>query len=185
MKKLIFSIVLMGIVFSSYAQKVIRLDEVTMELSSEALKLNPDSQTLIVNLPEKYTGHFNESPLRFVRENFDIQKFIIANRDADYEHYDVYFKTNKGDLKVRFNNKGDLLTSYQVFKDVKMPYATAVSILKQNPNYSIVGNKHIASSRNSWTLDKEFFKVKLRNGSKSKNIRVDLDKSGMGKLAAM
>lgn len=183
MKKLIFGIVFMGIVFSSYAQEVIRLDEVTMELSSEALKLDPDSQTLIVSIPEKYTGHFNESPLRFVRENFDIQKFIAANQDS-YDVYEVFFKTNKGDLKVRFNEQGELLTSHQVFKNVKMPYATAVSILKQNPNYSIVGNKHIASSRNSWTLNKEFFKVKLRNGTKSKNIKVNLDKSGMGKLAA-
>ncbi|HEY9185670.1 MAG TPA: hypothetical protein VIM94_10115 [Salegentibacter sp.] len=185
MKKLIFSIVLMGIVFSSYAQTVIPLDEVTMELSSEALKLNPDSQSLIVKLPEKYTGHFSENPLRFVRENFDIQKFIVANRDSDYDHFDVYFKTNKGDLKVRFNKKGDLLSSYQVFKNVKMPYATAVSILKQNPNYSIIGNKHIASSKNSWTLNKEYYKIKLKNGSKNKNIKINLDRSGMGKIAGM
>ncbi|MDR9456229.1 MAG: hypothetical protein RI572_02360 [Salegentibacter sp.] len=185
MKKLIFSIVFMGIVFSSYAQKVIRLDEVTMELSSEALKLDPDSHALTVSIPEKYTGHFNESPLRFVRENFDIQKFIAANRDSDYDIYEVSFKTNKGDLKVKFNEQGELLTSHQVFKNVKMPYETTVSILKQNPNYSIVGNKHIASSRNSWVLDKEFYKIKLRNGSKSKNIKVNLDKSGMGKIAAM
>ncbi|MGY5849450.1 hypothetical protein [Salegentibacter sp. F14] len=184
MKKLIFAVVLMGVVFSSYAQKVIRLDEVTMELASETLKLNPDSQTLIVSIPERYSGHFQENPLRFVRENFDIQRFIAANRDAEYEVYDVHFKTNKGDLKVRFNQNGELLTSYQLFKNVRMPYATAVSILNQNPNYTIEGNKHIASSRGSWTLNKEIFKVKLRNGSKTKNIKVNLDKSGMGILAA-
>ncbi|HSP11921.1 MAG TPA: hypothetical protein VLO29_05285 [Salegentibacter sp.] len=185
MKKLIFSMVFMGMVFSSYAQKVIRLDEVTMELSSEALRLDPNSNSLIVDIPEKYTGHFSESPLRFVRENFDIQKFIVANRDSDYDFYDVSFKTNKGNLKVRFNDRGDLLTSYQVFKNVKMPYATTANVLRQNPDYSIIANKHIASSRNSWTLNKEFYKIKLRNGTKTKNIKVDLDKSGMGKLAGM
>ena len=185
MKKLIFSLVFMGIVFSSYAQEVIRLDEVTMDLSYEALKLDPDTQTLIVNIPEKYNGHFSENPLRFVRENFDIQKFILANRDANYDIYSVAFKTTKGDLKLRFNNRGELLTSYQVFKNVNMPVATTVSILKQNPDYDIVGNKHVASSRNSWVLDKEFYKVKLKNGTKSKKIKVNLDKSGMGKIAGM
>lgn len=179
------SILFLGFVISGHAQKIIRLDEMTLRANPNALRLDESSNSIIVSVPERYTGEFSTNPLKFARNNFEIKEFIIANEDLGYDTYDVTFKTSKGHLLVKYDATGEMLAARQSFKDVNVPYDILVPVLKSNRDYKYVANKHIASSKGNWTFDKEQYRLKLKNGSKTKNVKVDIDKSRTGRVAVV
>lgn len=183
MKKLILLLLFVAFLSQGQAQ-VIMLDELTLKSNPSLLKLENENSSLRINIPEKYAGHFYSNPLKFARENFDVQQLVDANIGSDIDRYEVVFKTNKGALDVIFDNDGRLISTYQHFKNVPMSKDIVVGIMKDNPGYLILDNKHIASSKGSWVADKEFYKVKLKNGKDSKTVRVDLSRTRDGYAVA-
>ena len=67
------------------------------------------------------------------------------------------------------------MKSNQQFKDVYMPYATTMEILKNNPGSYMLSNKHVAVSK-EWNITKEYYKVKLQNqdGKQRKMVKVNV-----------
>lgn len=183
MKNLMLGIFLLGFVVSGYAQKVIRLDDVNLKANSEALKLD-DNSSIIINVPEAYKGEFYENTLGFARNKFDIKEFVLVNEDQNFDSYDVTFKTTKGDLNVGYDKIGEMTSAQQSFKDVAMPHPLMMKLLRANEGYRIVGTRHIGISKGNWTFDKEYYKVKLKNGKKSKTVKINVDKSLSGRVAA-
>ncbi|MFD1095871.1 hypothetical protein [Salegentibacter chungangensis] len=174
MKKIILIVLFLSFVISSaQAQKVVRLEELKMTYSPESLILDPNTNSLSIVVSENYAGEFAENPLVFVRENFDIYQFIEANADSDFISYEVNFRTGKGFLDAEYDKEGNLLSSYSDFKNIALPYQMIVDIAKSNPGWQIVKNRHVAIS-NEWDITKEYYKVKLADGNKRKNVKIDL-----------
>lgn len=174
MKKLFLSLLFIGFIGVMQAQ-VVELKEARVILSADDWRMDPNTNSVTIQIPELYAGEFSANPLKFVRDNFDIASFIDANRNQKYEGYSVVFNTGKGHLNTEYDKHGNLMRSYQQFKDVYMPYETTVEILKNNPDSYVVGNKHIAYSK-EWSITKEFYKVKLQNadGKQRKTVKVNV-----------
>jgi hypothetical protein len=168
----------------SYSQKVIKLDQLKMEFNPQSLVIDEASNSLTFNVSEDYIGQFHANPLKYAKENFSIMDFIEANQDRDYDTYAVTFITNKGQLKVNFNQLGNITSSSQRFKDVNLPYNSLISVLKANEGYSLVGTKHVAYSKSGWDVDKEFYKLKLKNGKKSKTVKLNVSRDASGVAVA-
>ena len=184
MKKLILSLLCFTIAGMVYAQGVIKLDELKMEFNPTSLEIDESSNSLTFNVSEDYIGQFHANPLKYAKQNFSIEDFIEANQGKDYNKYTVTFVTNKGTLRVNYNEDGEITSSSQRFIDVNLPNKSIVEILKANEGYRIVGTKHLAYSKSGWTVDKEFYKVKLENGKNKKNVKMNISRNASGVAVA-
>lgn len=173
MKNLFFLFLFVAFGFQLQAQQVVRLDELRMTLTLDDLKVDPNSNSLRLFIPEEYTGEFAENPLMFVKQKFNISEFIEANEDSEFDNYRVSFRSSKGRLNAVYDKDGNLTSSSQIFKNVYMPYRTTVDLLKQNQDWVIASNKHVAISR-EWNIEKDYYKVKLRKGKARKTVRLDM-----------
>jgi len=182
MKKLILSLLCIAIAGMVYSQGVIKLDE--MRYNPKSLEIDESTNSLTFNVIEEYAGQFYANPLRYAKENFSIMNFIEANQGKEFNGYEVTFKTNKGFLKVNYNQLGDITSSSQRFKDVRLPYNSMMSILKANEGYSLVGTKHLAYSKSGWDVDEEYYKAKLKNGTKSKTVKININRDASGVAVA-
>ena len=182
MKKVILSLLCIAFTGMAYSQRVIKLEE--MMYNPKSMELDEGTNSLTFTVMEDYVGQFHSNPLKYAKENFRIADLIEANKDEDYDTYEVTFKTTKGYLKVNYNQLGDITSSTQFFKDVRLPYESMISVLKANKGYSIASTKHVAFSRSGWDVDKEFYKVKLKNGKKNKVVKVNIERDAAGVAVA-
>ncbi|TDN89334.1 hypothetical protein DET49_10679 [Salegentibacter sp. 24] len=182
MKKLILSLLCIAISGVAYSQGIIKLDE--MMVNPPNLEIDEATNAITLNVNEDYKGQFHSNPLKYAKDNFNLMELIQANKGKDFDTYEVTFKTNKGNLKVNYNDKGEIISSYQMFKDVRLPYNAMISILKANKGYTLTGTKHLAYSGSGEEIEKEFYKAKLENGNKSKIVKLNISKDASGMAVA-
>lgn len=173
MKKVILCLLLFGFISSGHSQ--ILLKEAKVNYRPESMKIDPNSNNLVIKIPEKVAGEFQKDPLLFMRTQFDIQKFIVDNEDLNYDSFLVNFKTRKGYLEANFDKRGDLVSSYQKFKNVRLPENARLQILAKYRDAAILSNKYIASTK-GWEMKKESYIVKIKDGDKTRRVRVDKDR---------
>lgn len=173
MKNLILCLLLFGFISTGHSQ--ILLKEAKVDYIPESMKLDPVSNELVVNIPEKTVGEFQKDPLDFMKKSFDVQKLINDNKEEKYAGFIVNFKSKKGFMAARFNQHGDLLSSFQKFKDVRLPENERLLIVGKYRDAAIIGNKYIASSK-GWDLTKEQYVVKIKDGNKTRRVRIDKER---------
>ncbi|MDX1601696.1 MAG: hypothetical protein R3209_01400 [Salinimicrobium sediminis] len=176
MKNLILVLLLFGFIGTGHSQ--ILLKETKLEYRPESMKLDPVSNTLTIKIAEKNYGEFEKNPLAFVKNGFDIQRVLKDNEKEDYDSYQVSFKSTKGHLLANFDKDGELVSSFQKFKNVRLPEDARMKILQQYRDAVVVGNKHIAVSK-GWDIQKEFFKVKLRDGDKTRRVKINKEQGAI------
>lgn len=176
MKKLMLALLLFGFIASGHSQ--ILLKETKVDYRPETMKLDPISNTLVLEIPEKKYGEFEKDPLAFVRNQFDIQKVIRDNKDVKYDFYQVYFKTSKGKLTTHFDEDGDLVSSLQKFKNVKLPDEARLRILQDYRNAVFVSNQYRAVSK-GWDIQKELYKVKIKDGNRTRRLKINKENGSL------
>lgn len=173
MKNLILWMLLLGFISSGHSQ--ILLKEAKVDYKAETMKLDPNSNQLVIKIPEKVVGEFQKDPLSFVRDKFDIQKFVRDNEEKDYGRYIVHFKSLNGSLIANFKDDGSLVSSHQKFKNVKLPEDARLQILAKYRDARVVKNNYSAFSR-GWDLKKEFYRVKIKDGDRTRRLKINKDK---------
>lgn len=176
MKTLIIFLLSIGMVSLGQAQQFVRLEKVSLENSTNSLKVDPQSNKVTFTIEESSVSLFEKDPLQFIEESFDIDAFIAENNALQFDSYKVTFKSNKGILTANYDSKGEMLSLYQRVRDVYVPFFTMNKIFNEYRDWDLVGNKYVAFSRNG-IVKKEFYKVKLANGNRKKTIRIDIEPS--------
>lgn len=175
MKNLILGLLLFGFIGTGHSQ--ILLKETKVDYRPESMKLDPVSNSLVIKVSEKVYGEFDSDPLAFVKNRFDINKVIEENQD-DYDAYRVDFRTTKGHLLANFNKNGDLISSIQKFKNVRLPEEARLKILQEYRNAAILENKYFASTK-GWDIQKEFYKVKIKDGDKTRRVKINKEQGAI------
>ncbi|WP_029036863.1 hypothetical protein [Salinimicrobium xinjiangense] len=173
MKKLVLCLLLFGFLSSGHSQ--ILLDEAKVDYRKESMRLDPNTNSLEIEIPEKTVGEFQRDPLAFMKNSFDIQQFIADNEESGYHSYQVNFISNKGFLVARFNQSGELVSSFQKFKDVRLPENARLQILEKYRDAAILGNRYVASTK-GWDIHKAYFKVKVRDAEGIQRLRINKDR---------
>ena len=176
MKKLILVLLLFSFFASGHSQ--ILLKETKVEYRPETMKLDPLSNSLVLVIPEKTYASFEKDPLAFVKDQFDIQKIIKDNKDRNYVNYNVHFKTNKGHLITNFDEDGDLISSFQRFKNVRLPDEARLKILQEYRDAIFVSNQYRAVSK-GWDIQKEHYKVKIKDGNKTRRLKLNKENGAL------
>ncbi|MDX1544067.1 MAG: hypothetical protein R3214_08990 [Christiangramia sp.] len=183
MKTLIFSLLLIIATSIGHAQKITELEEAKVGFAPLDVEVteNGDSFTYTVN--EAYAGQFVKDPIAFMKANFDIKNFISAHEDRNYDSFNLTFKSGQGFLKADFDKEGKLIRTFQKFQNIVLPLDVRRELYMANKGWNMTENRYIASGRGE-LLEKELYKIKIENGSRSKNIKLDPRSMGRTSVAS-
>jgi hypothetical protein len=191
MKNVIFYSLLLFCVVSVKAQEVTKLKTTTVTF--EPYVANVDSNfdnSFMVKVDVNYAGEFSKNPIKFMKENFDIQSFIsfLDGRNStglqktDYESYGVTFSSSKGHLEAKFSKDGELVETSQNFKNILVPLNVRRELHTSYKGWNMVKNTYTASGKSD-QIDKELYRIKLKNGNKSQIVKIVPDRMGSGIVA--
>ncbi|WP_423818898.1 hypothetical protein V5739_15335 [Salinimicrobium sp. TIG7-5_MAKvit] len=170
MKNLIIGMFLFGFIATGNSQ--ILLEETKIEYQPVSLALDQESHQRSIELPEKLSGEFQQNPLAFMKTRFNVQKFLKDNEEADYDAFEVFFKSKKGFLKASFNKTGDLISSNQKFKNIPLPQDVRLEVFRLHRDAMIEGIKYTAFSK-GWDITKEIYRIKIKDGDKTRRVRIN------------
>ena len=169
MKNVILGLLLLG--FISTGQSQILLKEAKV-VAKPSMKIDAVQNSLVVQIPEMVAGEFEKDPILFVRNNFDAAQLAYDNRDTKCDGYAVDFKSRKGHILARFDEKGEIVSTSQKFKNVVLPAEARFQINNRYKNCRLLSNVYIAHTK-KWDMKKEFYKVKVKDGKKTRRLRID------------
>ncbi len=176
MKTVIICLLLVFFIGTGHSQIV--LDETWLDYSPASMKVDPVTNSVTLKITEAKVGEFQRDPIAFIQDKFDIHKFIAENQEYEFDGYNVYFKTNKGLVRARYDNEGEMLSTYQTFKDVALPDDIRLEILRDYRNSRVLKNRHIVASK-GWMIDQEFYKVKIQDGDKVRRLKFNRKDQGI------
>ncbi|MDT0686040.1 hypothetical protein [Autumnicola psychrophila] len=182
MKTLIFSLVLLMCLVPASSQETVGLSENTVSYAPYSSNLTNSGDVYSFSINEIYNGEFELNPLTFMKKNFDVNHFILELKDKDLDACQVSFVSRKGMLKVDFDKEGKMVKMYQRFRNIKLPNDLSHEIYRDYKGWNIVKSLHIARGRDG-RIDKEFYRLKLENGNKTKIVRIDRTKATSVELA--
>lgn len=172
MKRVILLFFVLCGIATMKAQEVIQLDEARINFALDEITIDTELNSVRISVKEAYTGEFHENPIRFMKEKFDFNSFLdaVVNKE-DFDEYLVTFNTRKGFLEALYSNDGELVRTYQIFKDIVLPPAVRNQLYNGNKGWTMISNKYVASGRSD-RLDREVYKIRLENGNKRKSVKI-------------
>jgi len=176
MKKLIFCLLLFVGMGIGHSQIVLK--ESKVEYIPRSLEMDAVSNSVSLTIPESYVGEFEEDPLTFIQDNFNINQLIRDNEQNDYDSYQVFFKSKKGRVLANFDKEGELVTTFHRFKNVNLPDDVRLEILRGHKNSKVVKNTHILTTKDLM-INKEYFIVKIKAGNATRRLRVERNAQGV------
>jgi hypothetical protein len=166
--KTLVSILVLGITFLSYSQEnhsqasVLELDDVIVSAHAAYLNKVQDEKT-----PAAVKRLQQEVVTYNVRMNKDFDK-------TSNEPYQMLFKSTSGMISAFYDASGQVVASYEKFKDIMLPEAIRDRVFRDNANWEMISNKYVSNYTDN-KLTKRTFKVKLQNGNLKKDMIFDVN----------
>ncbi|GAA4323121.1 hypothetical protein GCM10023115_51640 [Pontixanthobacter gangjinensis] len=170
MKKLITFVLLAGWVLTAYSQKVIELEETTLTFEPTGEVVFEDYANGIVKVRENYAAQFQSNAIAFINENFDINRFRKESGNLNGDIY-VTVTSPKGHLNARYDDKNQLVSTFQKFEDVPLPFEVRNEVYANYMGWTLTKDKYIASGTEG-NIDKEKYIVYLEKGSEREKLRI-------------
>ncbi len=183
MRTLIVLLLLVGFISTSQAQQITELEEAKVNFALNPIKISSNLEEYTFIVEESFAGEFIKNPIAFMKENFDIKAFITSIDNDKYDEFLVTFKSSKGYLEANYDKDGTLVETSQRFKDIVLPLNVRRELYKNNIGWTMVQNKYMASGKSD-RIDKEVYKIKLENGKKSLNVKIDPRDIGNSEVAS-
>lgn len=172
MKTLVIFLLLGFSAVMTNAQGVIELNEARVDYNPVFSQVSQSGNTFTAQIKESYLGQFEQDPMGFMKENFNVHQMIAQINNKKFDEYSVSFRSKKGELKVNYNKNGEIINAFQRFRNVPLPQAVAQQLFKENKGWSMVKNVHVAYGRNG-NVDKDFYRITMENGKDRKKVKLD------------
>ena len=155
---------------TTQAQNVIELEE-AMLFAPNSFKALTQKDHQSFKVIEKYTNEFSRDPIAFQKKNFNILEYINHFKDKNYDTYYVNFRSSNGRLEVQFDKNGRLIKNSQWFSDVQLPDKIKQQLKNEHKGWVVVKNKYYSKGREDKT-NKMVYRIKLKNGNKTRQIKI-------------
>ena len=178
MKKFIIIIFVFILSIGAQAQDVIQLDETRINFSPTANLVFEDYPNGLVKVREKFAAQFQSDAIGFTKANFDIHRFLD---EADIKSGDVIvtLRSKKGYLEATYDEKGNLLKTSQMFKDIALPALVRNEVFGKYMGWTMTRNKYQARGISD-QLDNEQYIVVLRKGNDRQRLKITPSKYDYG-----
>jgi len=101
---------------------------------------------------------------------FDVKS--LNNYNEIYDTYKVLFFIPEGNISAWYDNKNNIIRTYEKFHDVKLPIPVIKSVLKTYPNWSIESDIYLVTYQQDRGANKRY-KITLSNSGKRIKIKTD------------
>ncbi len=100
---------------------------------------------------------------------YDITKYpLFDNSDRNYT---IVFKQSKGFILATFDKDGNIIKSYERFKDIAVPVSVRNYIGQNYPGWIHQGNSYLVTYSGKQDV-KKIYKVEIEKGNLQKKIRI-------------
>ncbi len=183
MKKIITFILVAGWVLNSYSQEVIQLEETTLHYEPTGQIVFEDYANGIVKVKENYQKQFQSNAIAFINENFDLQRFREESGNKDGDIY-ITVKSTNGQLNAMYNDKNELVKTFQKFKNVPLPFDVRNQVYTNYLGWTLTEDKYIASGLKG-NIDNEKYIVYLEKGKEREKLKIIPARSSVTGVASI
>jgi len=169
MKTLIFGLLVIGFTSLGFSQdknegiSVIQLDDVEISsLNYHYLRTVQDEST-----PNAV------KQIQLVAANYDITSNPRYDKKA-IKPFEVVFRSKKGKIIAYYDNKGEILSSDENFKNVLLPLVIRKKLIVENIGWEMKSNQYLCSYYDDKVVTK-MLKIGLTDGKHTKKLRIDLN----------
>lgn len=108
--------------------------------------------------------------LEYKAASYDIKTSPVY--DGVREAYEVFFKNSRGRIVATYDNDGKILTSFEKFRDLRLPVLVRDMIGEEFPGWKIESDVYLASYYQEKDVKKVYI-ITMSHGDKIKKIRTD------------
>ena len=180
MKKSILSVLFIAVSVIANAQ-ITQLAEANVVYKPFDSEISKNQNRYSFTINENFVREFDKNPVGFMTDNFDIFSFM-RSIEEEYDTYEVTFSSEKGNLLANFNKDGELLSTYQNFKDILLPLEIRREVYLNNKGWTMTGNKYVATGTAS-LIEKENYKIKLEKDGQKRTVKYNGDSVGQTSVA--
>ncbi len=167
MRKLFINLFALSLVVLGYSQDS---SKDAKEVTLEGVTVSPLNLSYLSSVTEE-SMPASIRELEYKAAGFDITDSEIY--DADIDVYEVMFSQNDGSIMATYDKSGRILTSFERFNDITLPFSVRNKIYNENPGWIIHKDAYVVSYYRD-TGVRKFCKVQLRKNGKRKNIKIDM-----------
>jgi predicted nucleic acid-binding protein len=161
MKKLILSLLLVGWATQMFSQ-ITKLSEVAITVNYKYLNaVNTEDLAESVNTLHEEVAFY------------DIKTSELYS--DEYDEYFVTFFIPEGKILAAYDKDGFLIRTVEKFKNIKLPMAIIETIAQKYPKWHMAKDIYKVNYHKDNGVTKMQYKVRLENGKKSFNIKIDED----------
>ncbi len=172
MKNVMIILLMFGAIGLSRAQKTEELKEATVEFIKTDMRMDPNTRAVAITIPEKTYGEFKNAPLTFIKNRFSPYQMVQENQDQKFDSFEVYFNTDNGYIVAKYDEEGDLLSTFQRFNDAQLPQGAKDEIMKKMGKDTQILNSKMTAVSSGWDVTKEIYRVEVKNGGKVQKVKV-------------
>ncbi len=93
----------------------------------------------------------------------------------EYDTYQVSFFIPEGKIVAAYNADGEILRTFEKFKNIKLPIGVHEAILERFPNWTIVKDAYKVNYYGRSGNATKQYKVQLKNKDKKMTVKIDED----------
>ncbi len=169
MKKVVFSIILLGLTGLGFSQEsnegitAVELAAVTVSA------LNSDYLTYVQNqdTPEVVQQLQNRAA------RFDVTALRDYNK-KEKQMFETVFKATNGSLIAFYAKNGQIVSSMENFKDVVLPMTIRKRVFEANPGWKMGRNQYVSTYQDD-RLIKKMYRIQLVQGGEKKRLTIKLN----------
>ncbi len=166
MKNLSFLVVMFGIISFSQAQKSVASLEDVMPDENELIVLNHEYLTSVQQSVTPSDAKFLEG----IVSQWDAKSSLRF--DGRNELFKTRFNSNNGSVEVSYDNKGTIVRTNEVYKDVALPTQLKQVIFQRYQDWNIIQSKYYVNYNIDQAIVK-YYEITIENDDEQKRIKIN------------
>ena len=167
--KILASLFAVGISFFSYSQgpnnqeHIVELDHVAVSTANMIYLETVQDQ----NTPKEVALLQKQAAI------YDVRTSREFDPELRNEASETIFKNSKGAISAFYNSAGEIVSTYERFKDILLPRTVQQQLYKSHKDWVMVGNLYTSNYKGSDLIERSY-KIRLQKGDDKKSQTIHL-----------
>ena len=165
MKKILSVIFILGVLNTIYAQDP---EYKVQVIELEGVVLKPPNFEYLASVQSKHTPA-TVKVLERKAAYFDIEESPVYN--DSFDTYEVFFSHSDGRVIATYDKDGQIVKSYEKFKDIPIPAPIRNTVQMTYPDWTINKHTYVVSYYRDKSIKKTYH-FQIRKGKDKKNLKM-------------
>ena len=166
MKKFVIGIFVLGVLSTVFSQDPEYKAQV---IELEGVVLKPPNFEYLASVQSKHTPA-TVKVLERKAAYYDLKESPVY--DDSYDTYEVFFSHSDGRVIATYNKEGQILKSYEKFKDIPIPVPIRNTVQMTYPDWTISKHTYVVSYYRNKSIEK-IYHFQIRKDGEKKNLKME------------